>query len=355
MKKLLIALMTTTAALSLAATAQAADKLKACWVYTGPIGDFGYSYQHDQGRLEVEKALGDKVETAYLENVSEGPDADRAFERLAREGCKIIFGTSFGFMDAEVKVAKKFPKVMFEHATGYKTGDNLGIYNARFYEGRYVLGQIAAKQSKAGVAGYIVSFPIPEVVMGINSFMLGAHSINPNFKAKIVWVNSWFDPGKEADAAKALFDQGADIIVQHTDSTAALQVAEERKLQGFGQSSDMIKFAPKAQLTSLTDEWGPYYISRVQAAIDGTWKPDNVWLGIKDGAVKLAPYTNMPDDVKAMAEATEKKIAGGWNPFTGPIDKQDGTPWLKDGEVADDGTLLGMNFYVKGVDDKLPQ
>jgi basic membrane protein A len=355
MKKLLIALMTTTAALSLAASAEAADKLKACWVYTGPIGDFGYSYQHDQGRLEVEKALGDKVETAYLENVSEGPDADRAFERLAREGCKLIFGPSFGFMDAEVKVAKKFPKVMFEHATGYKTGDNLGIYNARFYEGRYVLGQIAAKESKSGVAGYIVSFPIPEVVMGINSFMLGAQSINPNFKAKIVWVNSWFDPGKEADAAKALFDQGADIIVQHTDSTAALQVAEERKLHGFGQSSDMIKFAPNAQLTALTDEWGPYYISRVQAAIDGTWKPDNVWLGIKDGAVKLAPYTNMPDDVKAMAEATEKKIAGGWNPFTGPIAKQDGSAWLKDGEVADDGTLLGMNFYVKGVDDKLPQ
>lgn len=355
MKKLLIALMTTTAAVSLAASAQAADKLKACWVYTGPIGDFGYSYQHDQGRLEVEKALGDKVETAYLENVSEGPDADRAFERLAREGCKIIFGTSFGFMDPEVKVAKKFPKVMFEHATGYKTGDNLGIYNARFYEGRYVLGQIAAKESKAGVAGYIVSFPIPEVVMGINSFMLGAQSINPNFKAKIVWVNSWFDPGKEADAAKALFDQGADIIVQHTDSTAALQVAEERKLHGFGQSSDMIKFAPNAALTSLTDEWGPYYISRVQAALDGTWKPDNVWLGIKDGAVKLAPFTNMPDDVKAMAEATSKKIADGWNPFTGPVAKQDGTPWLKDGEVADDGTLLGMNFYVKGVDDKLPQ
>jgi len=355
MKKLLIALMTTAAALSLAASAEAADKLKACWVYTGPIGDFGYSYQHDQGRLEVEKALGDKVETAYLENVSEGPDADRAFERLAREGCKLIFGTSFGFMDAEVKVAKKFPKVMFEHATGYKTGDNLGIYNARFYEGRYVLGQIAAKESKSGVAGYIVSFPIPEVVMGINSFMLGAQSINPNFKAKIVWVNSWFDPGKEADAAKALFDQGADIIVQHTDSTAALQVAEERKLHGFGQSSDMIKFAPNAQLTSLTDEWGPYYISRVQAAIDGTWKPDNVWLGIKDGAVKLAPYTNMPDDVKALAEATEKKIAGGWNPFTGPVSKQDGSPWLKDGEVADDGTLLGMNFYVKGIDDKLPQ
>lgn len=355
MKKLLIALMTTVAGLSMAATAQAQEKLKACWVYVGPIGDFGYSYQHDQGRLDVEKAFGDKVETAYLENVAEGPDAERAFERLARENCKIIFGTSFGFMDPMVKVAKRFPDVKFEHATGYKTADNLAVYNARFYEGRYVMGQIAAKMSKKGLAGYIVSFPIPEVVMGINSFMLGAQSINPDFKLKIVWVNSWFDPGKEADAAKALFDQGADIITQHTDSTAPLQVAEERGLLGFGQSSDMIKFAPKAQLTSNTDDWGPYYVERVQAVLDGTWKTGNVWLGIKDGAVLLSPYTNMPDDVKKMAEETEAKIAGGWNPFTGPVDKQDGTPWLKDGEVADDETLLGMNFYVKGIDDKLPQ
>jgi simple sugar transport system substrate-binding protein len=244
---------------------------------------------------------------------------------------------------------------MFEHATGYKTADNLGVYNARFYEGRYVMGQIAAKMSKKGVAGYIVSFPIPEVVMGINAFMLGAQSVNPDFKLKIVWVNSWFDPGKEADAAKALFDQGADIITQHTDSTAALQVAEERGLLGFGQSSDMIKFAPKAQLTSNTDNWGPYYVERIKAALDGTWKPDNVWLGIKDKAVVLSPFTNMPDDVKKMAEDTEAKIAGGWNPFTGPVAKQDGSAWLKDGEVSDDATLLGMNFYIKGIDDKLPQ
>lgn len=355
MKKLILAAMTTVAALALAGTAEAQDKLKACWVYVGPIGDFGYSYQHDQGRLQVEKALGDKVETAYLENVAEGPDAERAFERLAREGCKIIFGTSFGFMDAEVKVAAKFPDIKFEHATGYKTADNLGIYNARFYEGRYVMGQIAAKISKSGTAGYIVSFPIPEVVMGMNAFLLGAQSVNPDFKIKVVWVNSWFDPGKEADAAKALFDQGADIITQHTDSTAALQVAEERGLQGFGQSSDMIKFAPKAQLTSNTDNWGPYYIGRVQAMLDGTWKSDSVWLGIKDGAVELSPFTNMPDDVKAAAEETKKKIAGGWNPFTGPVAKQDGSEWLKDGQVATDEELLGMNFYIKGIDDKLPQ
>ena len=354
MKKLTFAL-AAAAVTAFTVSAQAQDKLKACWVYVGPIGDFGYSYQHDQGRLQVEKELGDKVETAYLENVPEGTDAERSFERLAREGCKIIFGTSFGFMDSMVKVAAKFPDIKFEHATGYKKSDNLAIYNARFYEGRYILGQIAAKESKKALAGYIVSFPIPEVVMGINSFILGAQSINPDFKVKIVWVNSWFDPGKEADAAKALFDQGADIIVQHTDSTAALQVAEERGLKGFGQSSDMAKFAPKAQMTAIVDDWGPYYVKRVQAMLDGTWATSDSWAGIKDGEVVMAPYANMADDTKKLAEETEAKIVGGWNPFTGPVAKQDGSEWLKDGQVADDGSLLGMNFYVKGIDDQLPQ
>src|SRR5690606_9939511 len=305
MKKLLIALMTTVAGLSMAATAQAQEKLKACWVYVGPIGDFGYSYQHDQGRLDVEKAFGDKVETAYLENVAEGPDAERAFERLARENCKIIFGTSFGFMDPMVKVAKRFPDVKFEHATGYKTADNLAVYNARFYEGRYVMGQIAAKMSKKGLAGYIVSFPIPEVVMGINSFMLGAQSINPDFKLKIVWVNSWFDPAKEADAAKALFDQGADIIAQHTDSPAPLQIAQERGLHGFGQAHNMYDFAPKAQCTAIVDTWGPYYVKRVNAVLDGTWKAEQIWDGLKDGIMEMADYTNLPDDVVAAAKKTQ--------------------------------------------------
>ncbi|MCR4283036.1 MAG: BMP family ABC transporter substrate-binding protein [Bauldia sp.] len=354
-KKLLLA----GAALALAigaTSASAADKLKACWVYTGPIGDYGYSYQHDQGRLEVVKELGDKVDTAYLENVSEGPDAERAFERFAREGCNIVFGTSFGFMDPELKVAHKFPDVKFEHATGYKSDDIMSLYNARFYEGRYIIGQIAAKMSKTGVAGYIVSFPIPEVVMGINSFMLGAQSVNPDFKIKVVWVNSWFDPGKEADAAKALFDQGADIIVQHTDSTAALQVAEERGLHGFGQSSDMIKFAPKAQYTAIVDDWGPYYVERVKAALDGTWKPSNVWYGIKEGLVHMADYTNLPDDVVTMAKATQAAIAdGSLHPFTGPIFDQSGAERYAKGVVAPDGDLLGMNWYVKGVDDQLPQ
>jgi simple sugar transport system substrate-binding protein len=340
----------------MAGAANAADKLKACWVYVGPVGDFGYSYQHDQGRKAVEKELGDKVETVFLENVAEGPDAERAIERLAREGCKIIFTTSFGFMDPTLKVAAKYPDVKFEHATGYKKADNVAIYNARFYEGRYVMGQIAAKMSKSGMAGYIVSFPIPEVVMGINSFMLGAQSVNPNFKVKIVWVNSWYDPGKEADAAKVLFGQGADIMVQHTDSTAPLRIAEEQGKLGFGQSSDMIKFAPKAQLSANTDDWDPYYVARVKMVLDGTWKSEDTWGGMKDGMVVLAPFTNMPDDVKAMAEKSVADIkAGALLPFGGVITKQDGSTVGEAGKSLPDGDLLGMNWYVKGIDDKLPQ
>jgi simple sugar transport system substrate-binding protein len=342
----------TLAAVLAASAASAQDKVKACWMYVGPIGDYGYSYQHHQGLLAVQEKFGDKVETAYLENVSEGPDAERALERLAREGCDIIFATSFGFGDAVNKVAKRFPDVKFEHATGFKQeSDNVALYNARFYEGRYIIGQIAAKQSKAGLAGYIVSFPIPEVIMGINSFMLGAQSVNPDFKIKIVWVNTWFDPGKEADAAKALFDQGADIIVQHTDSTAPLQIAEERGLHGFGQSSDMIKFAPNAQYTSIVDDWAPYYIRRVQELMDGTWKPTNVWEGIKEGEVEMAPYTNLPDEVAKAAEEMEQMIGSGeFHPFTGPIYNQAGEEVVPAGQVMDDATLLNMDYYVKGIE-----
>ena len=259
-------------------------------------------------------------------------------------------------MDPTIKVAAKFPDVKFEHATGFKTADNVTTYNARFYEGRYIIGQIAAKMSKTGTAGYIVSFPIPEVIMGINAFMLGAQSVNPDFKVKIVWVNSWFDPAKEADAAKALFDQGADIITQHTDSPAPLQIAQERGLFGFGQAHDMIEFAPKAQLTAIVDNWGPYYVERTQAALDGTWKSQASWEGLKDKILLMAPYTNLPDDVKAMAQDTEAKIISGeLHPFKGPIFKQDGSELVPAGQNVDDGTLLGMNFYVKGIDDKIPQ
>ena len=347
-----IALMGTTSAM-----AASHGKTKACFVYVGPIGDFGWSYQHDQGRLAVEKELGDKVETAYLESVPEGADAERAVERFARSGCNIIFTTSFGYMDATNKVAGKFPDVKFEHATGYKREHpNVATYNSKFHEGRYIQGQIAAKMSKVGTAGYIASFPIPEVVMGINAFILGAQSVNPDFKLKVVWANTWFDPGKEADAAKTLIDQGADIITQHTDSTGPMQVAAERGVMAFGQASDMIKFGEKTQLTSIIDDWGPYYVKRVKAVVDGTWEQVDIWEGLHEGHVAMAPYTNMPDDVKAMAMETEAKIKDlTFDPFTGPITKQDGTAWLADGEKADIGTLLGMNFYVKGVDDTLPK
>ena len=339
-----------------AGAASAADKLKVGFIYIGPIGDHGWTYAHDQGRLAVEEALGDQVETVYVENVPEGPDAERTIERLARQDVGLIFTTSFGYMDPTIKVATRFPDVKFEHATGYKQSENVATYNARFHEGRYVIGQIAAKMSKSGIAGYIASFPIPEVVMGINAFMLGAQSINPDFKVKVVWVNTWFDPGKEADAAKVMIGQGADIITQHTDSTAPLQIAEEQGVHGFGQASDMIHFAPKAQLTAIIDEWGPYYVERAQAVLDGTWETANSWTGMSAGTVVMAPYTNMSDDVAAMAAETVAMIASGeLNPFAGPIHKQDGTLAVAEGEIMDDGTLAGINWYVQGVDDTLPE
>ena len=339
-----------------AGAASAADKLKVGFVYVGPIGDHGWTYAHDQGRLAVEAALGDQVETVYVENVPEGADAERAIERLARQGAGLIFTTSFGYMDPTIKVAKRFPDVKFEHATGYKQSENVASYNARFHEGRYVIGQIAAQMSESGIAGYIASFPIPEVVMGINAFILGAQTINPDFKLKVVWVNTWFDPGKEADAAKVLIGQGADIITQHTDSTAPLQIAEEQGVLGFGQASDMIHFAPKAQLTAIIDEWGPYYVERAQAVLDGTWESGDTWEGMAAGTVVMAPYTNMPDEVAAMAADTAAKIASGeLNPFAGPVYMQDGTLAVAEGEVMDDGTLAGINWYVQGVDDTLPQ
>src|SRR6516165_9030256 len=320
--------------------ASAADKLKVGFIYLGPVGDFGWTYQHELGRQAVVKEFGDKVETTYLENVSEGPDAERSIEQLVRAGNKLIFTTSFGYMDPTLKVAKKYPNVHFEHATGFKHDKNMGIYNGRFYEGRYVQGLIAGKMSKAGVLGYIASFPIPEVIMGINATMIAAQSVNPNIKVKIIWVNTWFDPGKEADAAKALLDQGADVIMQHTDSPAAMQIAEARHAHAFGQDSDMIKFGLEAQLT----------------AIDNKWTSGDVWGGLKSKMLLMAPYTNMPEDVKKLAMETEAAIADGTlHPFKCPVVDQEGkTVECKGGTHLDDGQILGMNFYVKGIDDKFP-
>jgi basic membrane protein A and related proteins len=336
--------------------APAAGKLKVGFIYLGPVGDFGWTYQHEVGRQGLVKALGDKIDTTYLENVNEGPDSERSIEQLARTGHQLIFTTSFGYMDPTIKVAGRYPKVDFEHATGFKRAANVSTYSGRFYEGRYIQGQIAAKMSKTGVLGYIVSFPIPEVISGINATMLGAQTVNPNIKVKIIWVSTWFDPGKEADAAKALADQGADVLMQHTDSPAAMQIASQRGLLAFGQDSDMIKFGPKSQLTAIVDNWAPYYEQRVNDVLNGTWKSTDTWGGLKSTLVEMAPYTNMPDDVKKTAMDTEAAIkAGTLHPFKCPIVDQDGkTIECKGGDHLDDGQILSMNFYVKGVNDKIP-
>jgi len=355
LKKLVAAAALVSVALG-AGGAFAQEPLKVGFINVGPKNDGGWTQGHWTGAEKMKEELGDKVEITFIEDVPEGQDAERAIEALARAGNKLIFTTSFGFMDPTIKVAKKFPDVKFEHATGFKTAPNVTTYNARFYQGRYIIGQIAAKMSKAGVAGYIVSFPIPEVIMGINSFMLGAQSINPDFKLKIIWVNSWMDPAKEADAAKALFDQGVDIITQHTDSTAPLQIAQERGLLGFGQAHNMFDAAPKAQLTAIIDNWGPYYVERANAVLDGTWEAQSSWEGLETGTVLMADYTNMPEDVAEAARQLEAKITlGEVHPFTGPIYDQGGTLRYAEGEVAPDGDLLGMNWYVQGIDDKLPQ
>jgi simple sugar transport system substrate-binding protein len=356
MKKLLIAAAAAVAVGVSGFAASAADPLKVGFIFLGPRGDFGWTYQHEVGRLAIEKKFGDKISTTFLENVNEGPDSERSIEQLARSGHKLIFTTSFGYMDPTIKVAKKYPDVFFEHNTGYKRDKNVATYSARFYEGRYIQGQIAAKMSKAGVLGYVASFPIPEVISGINATMLGAQSINPNIKVKIIWVSSWFDPGKEADAAKALLDQGADVLMQHTDSPAAMQIASQRGALAFGQDSDMIKFGPKTQLTAIVNNWGPYYIDRVQAVVDGKWTSTDTWGGLNSKMVVMAPYTNMPDDVKKMASDTQAAItAGTLHPFKCPITGQDGkVVECKGGTHLDDGQILSMNFYVKGVDDKIP-
>ena len=331
--------------------------VKVGFIYVGPIGDGGWTYEHNQGRLAVEEHFGDQVETVYQESVPEGADAERALTQMALQGADLIFTTSFGYMDPTVNVAAKFPDVKFEHATGYKTADNLAIYSARFYEGRAIQGHIAGKMTKTNKIGYIASFPIPEVIRGINSAYIHAKKVNPDVEFSIVWAYTWFDPAKEADAAKALIEQGADVILQHTDSTAPQAAAAEAgDVVTFGQASDMGEYAPFPRVSSIIDNWSPYYIDRVQAVIDGTWETKDTWDGIGPGMVGIGEISDaVPADVKAEAEALRDAIAAGeYHPFTGPLKKQDGSDWLAEGETADDGTLLGMNFYVEGLTGDIP-
>ena len=345
-------------ALGLATTAVAQDKTKVGFIYVGPIGDGGWTFEHDKGRLAIEEHFGDKVETVYQESVPEGADAERAITQMALQGADLIFTTSFGYMDPTVNVAKKFPDVKFEHATGYKTADNVSTYSARFYEGRAVQGHIAGKMTESNIIGYIASFPIPEVIRGINSAYIHAKKVNPDVQFKIIWAYTWFDPAKEADAATALIEQGADVILQHTDSTAPQAAAEKAgNVITFGQASDMAEYKPTPRVSSIIDNWKPYYIERTQAVMDGTWESQQTWDGIGPGMVEIGEITDaVPADVKEEALAMKEAMANGeYHPFTGPLKKQDGSDWLAEGETADDGTLLGMDFYVEGLTGEIPQ
>ena len=354
-------LKTTAATATLAAIglpARAEEPLKIGFIYVGPVGDMGWSYQHDVGRRAIETELAGKVTTTFIENVPEGPDAERALTQLALEGNQLIFATSFGFMDATVNVAKKFPNVKFEHATGYKREANLATYDARFYEGRAIQGTIAGRMTKTNKIGYIGSFPIPEVIQGINAAYIHAKKVNPDVEIKVVWAYTWFDPAKEADAAAALIAEGCDFILQHTDSTAPQAKAQEAgNVLTFGQASDMEAFKPSPRVASTIDNWAPYYVARAKAVLEGTWASEGTWGGIGTGMVGIGEITEtVPAEVKAEAEAMIAKIgAGEYHPFTGPLKKQDGSDWLAEGQTAEDGDLAGMNFFVEGITAELPK
>ena len=341
----------------LAMPAMADDPTKVGFIYIGPVGDHGWTFTHDQAREALEAHFGDAVETSYVENVNYGPDAERIMTQMALSGTDIIFATSFGYGPDVNNVAARFPDVAFEHATGYiQEADNVSLYNARFYEGRAVIGHIAGKMTETNTIGYIASFPIPEVIMGINSAYLHAKAVNPDVEFRVVWVYSWYDPAQEAAAAEALIEQGADILMQHTDSTAPVTVAQDQGIFAFGQASDMTAFAPESHLTAILDVWDPYYIDRVQAVMDGTWEAGDVWHGIVDGMVGFAPMNDaIPEDIRAEAEEMIAAIsAGEYHPFTGPINRQDGSAWLAEGETAPDGDLLTMDFYVEGMTGEVP-
>ncbi|MBN2751506.1 MAG: BMP family ABC transporter substrate-binding protein [Rhodospirillaceae bacterium] len=339
------------------AGAQAAEPLKVGFVYVGPIGDYGYSHQHNEGRLAVQKHFGDKVKTTYVENVPEGADAERVIRELAVSGHDLIFATSFWLMNATVKVAKQFPNVKFEHATGYLRRPNLATYMARFYETRYVAGVAAGRLTKSNKLGFVSPFPIPEMVRSINAFALGVRSVNPKAVVHVIWTNSWYDPGKEREAAEALIAQGADVIAQHTDSAAPMQAAEEHKVWGIGQASDMVRFGPHAQLTSFMEVWSGYYIDRVQKVLDGTWVPGDTWKGFDAGMVALAPFNPaIPPAVKAEALKVEAAIRDGrFQIFTGPVRDQAGRTRIEAGRILSDQDLLEMNWLAEGVVGVLPK
>ena len=330
--------------------------LKVAFAYVGPVGDAGWTFAHDNGRKAVEAEFGDKIVTSFVENVPESADAERVMRDLVGQGNKLIFGTTFGYMEPMLKVAADSKDVKFEHATGYKTAENLRTYDSRTYEGAYMAGVIAGKMTKSNVLGVVGSTPIPEVIRNINSFTLGAQSVNPKVKTKVVWVNKWFDPPKEGEGAASLISGGADVLFQNTDSSAVLQKAEEKGKFAFGWDSDMSKFGPKAHLASAIINWAPYYKKAVKDALDGTWSTGGVWWGVKEGAIDLVSVSDaVPADSKEQLEKIKAGLKdGSFVIWKGPIVGQDGKEVLKKDEVADDKFLGGINFYVKGVEGKVP-
>ena len=344
--------------LSAAMMAQAADNVKVGFVYVGPTGDAGWTYSHDEARKYVIDQIGsDKVETSYVESVAEGADAERVIRNLAAKGHDLIFTTSFGYMNPTLKVAKRFPKVKFEHATGYKQSKNVGTYMARAYQARYLTGLVAGKMTKSDVIGYVGSFPIPEVIRGINAFTKGVREVNPNAKVKVVWVSSWYDPAKEREAAESLILQNADVLAQHTDSAAVIQTAESKGKYAIGYHSDMSAFGANAHLTSAVHNWGPIYLAKTQALLDKKWVKEDLWYGIKEGVTDIAPLNKaVPQDVRDLVEAKKADIKDGKiHVFDGPVKDQSGKVKVAKGASMSDGELKGFNWYVEGVDGQLPK
>jgi basic membrane protein A and related proteins len=340
-----------------AAPAPKPEPLKIAFAYVGPVGDGGWTFAHDNGRKALEAEFGDKISTSFVENVPESADAERVIREMATSGNKLIFGTTFGYMETMLKLAPEFPDVKFEHATGYKQADNMRTYDSRTYEGAYMAGVIAGKMTKTNTLGVVASIPIPEVIRNINSFTLGAQSINPKIKTKVVWVNGWFDPPKETEAATSLINGGADVLFQNTDSPAVLKTAEAKGKRAFGWDSDMTAYGPKAHLASAIINWGPYYIKATKEALDGTWKGGTgSWLGVKDGAIDIV---SIAEDVPAETKTKIDEIKAGLKDgsfviWKGPLKDNAGKELLKAGEDADDKFLSGVNFYVKGVEGKVP-
>ena len=345
------------AAPAAAASAPTPEPLKIAFAYVGPVGDGGWTFAHDNARKALEKEFGDKIKTSFAENVPESADAERVIRDMATQGNKLIFGTTFGYMEPMLKIAPDFKDVKFEHATGFKQADNMRTYDSRTYEGAYMAGIIAGKMTKSNTLGVVASIPIPEVIRNINSFTLGAQSVNPKVKTKVVWVNGWFDPPKETEAATSLMNGGADVLFQNTDSPAVLKAAEAKGKRAFGWDSDMTAYGPKAHLASAVINWGPYYSKATKEALDGSWKGGTtVWWGVKEGAIDIVSIAeDVPADIKTKVADVKKGLAdGSYVIWKGPITDNTGKVQIAKDAAADDKFLGGLNFYVKGVEGKIP-